>query len=105
MFFSKVNFSKTGRREVPGSFLGRVCRPSRREFSVVFSETHVKTGYDPLERPPRGIGSPKGNLPQALVAHADNWPYPYNQSTKFLFAVLFFNVKTFKVTSMFFFSF
>ena len=25
--------SKTGRREVPGTFLGRACRPSRSEFS------------------------------------------------------------------------
>ena len=41
---------KTGRREVPGSNLGRGCRPSRSEFSVVFSETRVNTGYDPLER-------------------------------------------------------
>ena len=29
---------KTGRREVPGSNQGRSCRPSRSEFSVVFSE-------------------------------------------------------------------
>ena len=35
---------KTGRREVPGSNLGRICRPSRLEFSVVFSETRVNTG-------------------------------------------------------------
>ena len=35
---------KTGRREVPGSNPGRVCRPSRSEFSVVFSETRVNTG-------------------------------------------------------------
>ena len=43
---------KTGRREVPGSNPGRSCRPSRSEFSMVFSETCVNTGYDPLERPP-----------------------------------------------------
>ena len=30
---------KTGRREVPGSNPGRIYRPSRSEFSVVFSET------------------------------------------------------------------
>ena len=36
--------SKTGRREVSGSFLSRSCRPSRSEFSVVFSETRVNTG-------------------------------------------------------------
>ena len=35
---------KTGRREVPGSNPGRACRPSRSEFSVVFSETRVNTG-------------------------------------------------------------
>ena len=44
---------KNGRRKVPGSNPGRACRPSRAEFSVVFSETRVNTGYDPLERPPR----------------------------------------------------
>ena len=35
---------ETGRREVPGSNPGRACRPSRSEFSVVFSETRVNTG-------------------------------------------------------------
>ena len=35
---------KTERREVPGSNPGRACRPSRSEFSVVFSETRVNTG-------------------------------------------------------------
>ena len=56
-------------REGPGSFLGRVCRPSRSEFSVVFSETRVSTGEDPLERPSRRA------LPiQAQVPQVDNWP-------------------------------
>ena len=41
---------KTGRWEVPGSFLGRACRPSRSEFSVVFSETRVNTDKDLLKR-------------------------------------------------------
>ena len=36
--------SKTGRREVTGSFLGRACQPSHSEFSVVFSETRTNTG-------------------------------------------------------------
>ena len=36
--------SKAGRWKEPGSFLGRACRPSRSEFSVVFSETLVNTG-------------------------------------------------------------
>ena len=44
---------KTGRRKVPGSNSGRAWRPSRSEFSVVFSDTGVNMGYDPLERPPR----------------------------------------------------
>ena len=44
---------KTGRRELPGSNPDRACRPRRSEFSVVFSETRVNTGQDPLERPPR----------------------------------------------------
>ena len=33
-----------GRREVPGSSPGRACRPSRSEFSVVFSENRVNMG-------------------------------------------------------------
>ena len=41
---------KTGRREVPGSNPGRACQPTRSEFSVVFSETRVNMGLDPLER-------------------------------------------------------
>ena len=45
--------SKTVRLEVPGSFVGRACRPSLSEFSVVFSEIRVNTGWDPLERSPR----------------------------------------------------
>ena len=35
---------KTGRWEVPGSNPGRACRPSRSEFSVVFSETSINVG-------------------------------------------------------------
>ena len=34
---------KSGRREVTGSNSGRACRPSRSEFSVVFSEIRVST--------------------------------------------------------------
>ena len=44
---------KTGRREVSGSNPGRACRPSRSEFSVVFSETRVNEVWDPFERLPR----------------------------------------------------
>ena len=44
---------KTGRQELPGSLPGRACRPSRSEFSVVFSETRVNTRNDPLKRPLR----------------------------------------------------
>ena len=58
---------KTGRREVPGSTLGRDCRPSRSEFFVAFSKTRVNTGYDPLVRPLwRTIPL------QAQVSQADN---------------------------------
>ena len=35
---------RTGRREVPGLNPGRACRPSRSEFSMVFSETCVNKG-------------------------------------------------------------
>ena len=35
---------KVGRREVPGSNLGRACRLSRLEFSGIFSKTLVSTG-------------------------------------------------------------
>ena len=41
---------KTDRGEVPGSIPDRACRLSRSEFSVIFSETRVNTGQDPLER-------------------------------------------------------
>ena len=44
---------KIGRRGVTGSNPGRACQPSRSEFFVVFSETRVDAGWDPLERPPR----------------------------------------------------
>ena len=37
---------KTGRREVSGSNRGRACRPSRSEFSMVFSETRINTSKD-----------------------------------------------------------
>ena len=36
--------SKTGRREVTGLIPGRACRPSRSEFSRVFSERRANTG-------------------------------------------------------------
>ena len=35
---------ETGRQENPGSNPGHTCRPSRSEFSVVFSEIRVNTG-------------------------------------------------------------
>ena len=62
LFYAK----KIGRREVPGSIPGCACRPSRAEFSVVFSETRLNTGWDPLERPPQRT------LP-LQVPQADNW--------------------------------
>ena len=41
--------SKTGRREVPGSFLCHACQPIRSEFFVVFSETRVNSALKPTE--------------------------------------------------------
>ena len=35
---------ETGRWEVPGSNPSRACRPSRSEFSMVFSETRLNSG-------------------------------------------------------------
>ena len=61
---------KASRREVPGSNASLVCRPSRLKFSIVFSETRVNTGQDPLEislpstksTPPVGPGPTCGQL-------------------------------------------
>ena len=58
---------KTGRQEVTGSNPGHACRPSRSEFSVIFSETRIDTGQDLLERPTRratpiGPGPTSGQL-------------------------------------------
>ena len=50
---------KTGRREMPGSNPGCACRPSRSEFSVVFSETRGLGSLrkSPTEAiPPIGLG-------------------------------------------------
>ena len=55
----------TCRREVPGSILGRACRPSRSEFSVVFLRNSRKYGLGSLRKtppptegiPPIGAGS------------------------------------------------
>ena len=69
----RVVMLKTGRREVLVSNPVRACRPSRLEFSLVFPETHVNTGQDPLERPPR-----RTLLWHAQVPQADNWPLSAN---------------------------
>ena len=37
-------------QEVPGSIPGYACRPNRSEFSMIFSETRVNTGWNPIER-------------------------------------------------------
>ena len=60
----------TDGREVSDSILDRACRPSRLEFSVVFSETRINEGQYTLERPPR-----RALLSQAQVPRADYWPY------------------------------
>ena len=48
---------QTGRREVPGSITDRACRPSCSEFSEIFSEILVNTGWHPLGRSPT-VGFP-----------------------------------------------
>ena len=60
---------KIGTREVPGSIPGRAYRPSRSEFSVVFTETRVNTGNNSLKRFPT-----KGIPPIDLGPSLDNWP-------------------------------
>ena len=56
---------KTGRREVPGSIPGRACRPSRSEFSVVFSKTRVNTDQDTVERSPQNVFPSQAQVPIA----------------------------------------
>ena len=43
----RLESAQAGRREVAGSIPGRACRPSRSEFSVVFSETRINTDKIP----------------------------------------------------------
>ena len=42
--------AQTGRQEMTGSDPDRAFRPSRSEFSMIFSEAGINIGYDPLER-------------------------------------------------------
>ena len=58
---------KTGRQEVPGSYTGLACRPSRQEFFVVFFETRVNIGQDHLERPSRRAFHPQAQFPRETV--------------------------------------
>ena len=58
---------KTGRREVPGLIPCRACRPSRLEFSVVFSETRVNRGQKPLGRPPRRAFHLQSQVPRVII--------------------------------------
>ena len=63
---------KTGRCKVLGSISSRAFRPSLSEFSVVFSETRVNTGYYALETPPpRGPGPTSGQLASILQPKYD----------------------------------
>ena len=65
---------------MPGSILGRACRPNRSEFSAVFAETRVNTGKDSLERPPRRAVPLQAQVPQADVG-----PPSYNLTSFFSF--------------------
>ena len=55
---------ESGRKKVLGSIPDHVCRTSRLEFSMAFSETRVNTGYYPVVRSPR-----RTLHPQAQVSH------------------------------------
>ena len=45
----------------------RTCQPSRSEFSVAFSKTHVNTGQDPLENPPQGAFRRQSQVPPVTM--------------------------------------
>ena len=60
---SVVLHSKTGRREMPVSILGRACWHRRSEFSVAFFETRVNTGLDSLD--PHGVHFPCSSRPRS----------------------------------------
>ena len=53
---------KADRWEVPGSILGRTCRPSRLEFFMVFTEIRVNTCWDPFST----VGTPLRPRVQAI---------------------------------------
>ena len=85
---------KTGRREVPGSNPGRACRPSHSEFSMIFFETSVNTGYDPLERQPGKAIYLQSQVPQWTtgIKYTTNQPLQYFAvfSTGKMFTNLFY---------------
>ena len=68
---------KTGRRKQPGSIPGHACRPSCLEFSMVFTETRINTGWNPLEKPPTESILPTSQAPRVV-----NWIH--TQTTIFL---------------------
>ena len=74
-------------------------RLSTQAFGVflVFSETRVNTGQDPLERPSRWACSL-----QAQVLQADNWPSTYSQTAvKYTFIRKCIKYNTIKNNSLF----
>ena len=92
---------KTGRREVLGSILGRDCRPSRSQFSVIFSEIYINTAQDPLGRPPAEGIPPVGPDPTcgqlALILQPKS-----NQCSVYFVALLFIYFDLMKCHIMFF---
>ena len=64
--------SKTGTREVPDPFLGRACRPSRSDFSVVFLRNSIQYGLRSFRKtttestPPIVSGPTSGQLDSNL---------------------------------------
>ena len=60
-----------GRREVPGSILGRACRPSRSVFSMVFFRNSRKYGLGslrktPMQGTPPIVPGPIGLIPTSI---------------------------------------
>ena len=96
-----------GRREMPGSIPGRSCRPSRSEFTEVFSETCVNVGEDFLDRLPVE-GTPPPLRPRSHMGTIDlkfttstrlNFMLTYSNSIVYFSlnqkCILFFNIFTF----------
>ena len=73
---------------MPGSNPGRSCRPSRSDFSLVFPNTRINTGQDPLERsqggtPLIGPGFTSGQLALNLQPNPSQRVYFFQRKAPF----------------------